>query len=172
MVRMERDAVLQPESTPSGVQTTPFQVRDMNVSKTDSVSNTSADVVIYDGQCGFCRAQVDRLARWDGRGRLCFLSLHDPQVAERFPDLTRSQLMQQMYVVANNGRRYAGASAVRYLVRRLPRLWPLVPLVYFPLSLPIWQWLYRQIARRRDRLNPSYPCDHACGIKRSSDESD
>jgi predicted DCC family thiol-disulfide oxidoreductase YuxK len=144
----------------------------MNVSKTDSAAKASADVVIYDGQCGFCRAQVDRLARWDGRGRLCFLSLHDPQVAERFPDLTHSQLMHQMYVVANNGRRYAGASAVRYLIRRLPRLWPLVPLVHFPLSLPIWQWLYRQIARRRDRLNPSYRCDDACGVKRSAEEPD
>ncbi len=96
--------------------------------------------------------------------------MHDPEVAERFPDLPRSALMQQMYVVAANGRRYAGASAVRYLTRRLPRLWPLVPLVHLPFSLPIWQWLYLQVARRRDRLNPSYPCEHACDIGRSSDE--
>lgn len=139
----------------------------MSPSNIGSLSNPSGDVVIYDGQCAFCRAQVDRLARWDGRGRLSFLSLHDPEVAQRFPDLTHAQLMHQLHVVAANGRVYAGASAIRYLTRRLPRLWPLVPLVHFPLSLPIWQWLYGQIAGRRDR---SQPCDHACGSGPSSDD--
>jgi predicted DCC family thiol-disulfide oxidoreductase YuxK len=58
-----------------------------------------ADVLIYDGQCVFCRGQVERLAAWDGRESLAFLSLHDPLVAERYPDLTHEQLMEQMYVI-------------------------------------------------------------------------
>ena len=121
-----------------------------------------ADVVIYDGDCPFCRAQVARLARWDGRGHLAFVSLHDPWVADRFPDLSREQLMQQMYVVTRDGRRYAGAEGVRYLTRRLPRLWPLAPLLHIPFSLPIWQGIYRRIARRRYQRNRTELCDDTC----------
>jgi predicted DCC family thiol-disulfide oxidoreductase YuxK len=121
-----------------------------------------ADVVIYDGDCPFCRAQVARLARWDGGGRLAFASLHDPWVRDRFPDLSREQLMQQMYVVTRDGRRYAGAEGVRYLTRRLPRLWLLAPLLHIPFSLPIWQWIYRRIARRRYQQNQTGLCDDTC----------
>ncbi|MEM1303442.1 MAG: DCC1-like thiol-disulfide oxidoreductase family protein, partial [Planctomycetota bacterium] len=47
-----------------------------------------ADVVLYDGECNFCRAQMQRLTRWDTGGRLAYLSIHDPVVAERWPDLS------------------------------------------------------------------------------------
>ena len=32
-----------------------------------------ADLVVYDGECSFCIRQVQRLARWDSRGRLAFV---------------------------------------------------------------------------------------------------
>lgn len=111
-----------------------------------------ADVVIYDGHCRFCRGQVERFARLDGRGRLAFLSLHDGEVYERYPDLTHDQLMQEMVVVDRRGWRHKGAASIRYLSRRLPLLWPLAPLLHIPLSMPLWRWLYRQVAQRRYRI--------------------
>lgn len=109
-----------------------------------------ADLVIYDGHCRFCQGQVRRLDRWSG-GRLAFLSLHDPEVARRFPDLTHDMLMREMYVVEPSGQRHAGAAAARYLSRRLPWLWPLAPLLHLPGSLPLWRALYAWVARRRYR---------------------
>lgn len=73
----------------------------------------NADVVIFDGDCNFCRGQVERLARWDRTERLAYVSLHDPIVAERYPDLTHEQMMQQMYVVDRAGNRHGGAAAFR-----------------------------------------------------------
>jgi predicted DCC family thiol-disulfide oxidoreductase YuxK len=110
-----------------------------------------AHVVIFDGHCKFCQAQVARLARWDSRGVLAFLSLHDPVVAQRYPDLSHEQLMEQMYVVDSDGGRHAGAETIRFLSRKLPRLWPLAPWLHVPLSLPFWRWAYRQVANRRYR---------------------
>jgi len=119
-----------------------------------------ADLVIYDGHCKFCTAGAKRLARWDGQGRrLAFLSLHDPEVARRFPDLTHEQLMAQMYVVDRDGQRYGGAAAFRYLTRRLPRLWLLAPWLHVPFSLPVWQFLYRQVARQRYRFGKTSACE-------------
>jgi predicted DCC family thiol-disulfide oxidoreductase YuxK len=125
-----------------------------------------ADVVIYDGNCGFCRNQVQRLARWDRAGKLAFLSLHDPRVAARYPDLDRDTLLRQMYVVDRRGKRHGGAAALRYLSRRLPRLWFLAPPLHIPGTLALWQWLYNQVARRRYGLGGAgEACDSgACRI--------
>jgi len=111
-----------------------------------------SDVVIYDGECNFCRGQVERLRRWDSGGKLAYISLHDPRVSMRFPGLTREALMEQMYVVTPQGNQYGGAAAVRYLTTKLPRLYWLMPLMHLPFTLPLWQWGYRQVAKRRYRL--------------------
>jgi len=120
----------------------------------------AAVVVIYDGDCRFCTGQVRRLSRWDTGGRLAYLSLHDAEVAGRYPDLTHEQLMEQMYVVDHSDWRHGGAAAFRYLTRLLPRLWPLAPLMHLPFSLPLWQWIYRQVARRRYRIAGKSSCEN------------
>ena len=113
----------------------------------------SRDTVVYDGQCSFCQSQVQRLHQWDRNSRLCFLSLHDPFISENYPDLSHEELMQQMYVLSVDGKRLGGAKALRHLTRRIPRLWPLMPLLHIPFTLPIWQWSYNQIAKRRYRIS-------------------
>jgi predicted DCC family thiol-disulfide oxidoreductase YuxK len=125
----------------------------------------AADVVIYDGHCRICTGQIRRLARWDRGGRLAFLSLHDPLVAQRFPDLSHEDLMRDMYVVDDRGKRRRGAAALRHLSRKLPTLWWLCPLLHVPFSLPLWQWLYRQIADRRYRFGKVDACeDETCSL--------
>lgn len=114
----------------------------------------NADVVLYDGDCRFCTNSVRQLKWIDGKNRLAFLSIHDPRTEQRYPDLTFSQLMEQMYLIParHPTDRYGGAAAIRYLTRRLPRLWIFAPLLHLPGSLPVWQWLYRQVAIRRYRI--------------------
>jgi predicted DCC family thiol-disulfide oxidoreductase YuxK len=118
-----------------------------------------ADVVIYDGHCRFCSGQVERLHRLDNRGRLAFLSLHDPEVARRYPDLEHEALMQQMVVVDHQGHRHWGAAGFRYLSARLPWLWWLAPVMHIPGSLGLWQAMYRQFAKRRYLFGRTNACD-------------
>ena len=124
------------------------------VTLSSQTSNQSAAqiVVLYDGQCNFCTSQVKNLERLDGKCRLRLISLHDPVVARDYPDLSFQQLMDQMWVVAYDGRKFGGADAIRYLSRHLPMLWPLAPLMHIPGSMPIWRYLYRQIAKRRYKI--------------------
>jgi predicted DCC family thiol-disulfide oxidoreductase YuxK len=123
------------------------------------------EVVIYDGHCRICTGQIQRLARWDTGGRLAFLSLHDPLVAVRYPELSHEALMQDMYLIDRRGRAHRGAAAIRYLSRKLPWLWPLAPLLHLPGTLPLWQWMYRQIANRRYRFGKVAECDDgACSV--------
>jgi predicted DCC family thiol-disulfide oxidoreductase YuxK len=109
-------------------------------------------IVLYDGQCNFCRSQIERLGKFDGGHRLQFVSLHEPQVKADYPDLSFEQLMEQMWIVSPEGKRYGGADGLRYLSRQLPRLWFLMPLMHIPGSMPVWRFLYRQIAKRRYKI--------------------
>jgi predicted DCC family thiol-disulfide oxidoreductase YuxK len=116
-----------------------------------------ADVVIYDGECGICSGQINKLSHWDGGKRLSYLSLHDPEVARRWPDMSHDRLMQEMAVVDRRGCRHWGPEAIRYLTRRLPRLWWAAPFTHFPGSMLLWRPLYRWVARNRYRFS-----GHSC----------
>jgi len=118
-----------------------------------------ADVVIYDGHCRICTTQVRKLLWWDSGQRLAYVSLHNPLIAERYPDLSHDQLMQEMAIVDHRGGRHFGASAIRYLTLRLPRLWWAAPVLWFPGSLLVWRFLYRQIANRRYKFGKIEDCD-------------
>ena len=117
-----------------------------------TATRPARDTVLYDGQCRFCRGQMAILRRLDPTGRLALVSLHDPAVARDFPELPREVLLQEMVVVDRSGRPRAGATAWRHLARRLPLLWPLAVPLHVPGSLPLWNWLYRLIARNRYRF--------------------
>lgn len=122
------------------------------------------DTVLYDGACRFCRGQIAFLRRLDLAGALEFTSLHDPHVAERFPELSRDDLLAQMYVIDRQGRARGGAEAVQYLTRRLPLLWPLALPLHIPGALPLWQKLYGIVARNRFRIAGSCH-DGSCELK-------
>lgn len=124
-----------------------------------------AQVVIFDGHCRICTKQIERLVRWDSGHHLAYLSLHDPLVAERYPDLTHEELMRNLYLVDQTGRRYFGAAAFRRMALLLPRLWILAPILYLPFTLPLWQWCYQQVARRRYKLGNQVDCqDGTCHL--------
>ena len=124
----------------------------------------SADVVIYDGECGFCRAQVERFCRLDGANRLAFVSLHDPSIAENYPDLSHEQLMQEMVVMDQSGNRHAGHRALQYLSWRLPKLRIFHPLFHIPMTGPLWQAAYKFVAKRRYQIGGRRCENGVCNI--------
>ncbi len=138
----------------------------------DPTENPNAFLVIWDGRCNFCRAQVERLGRFDLRRQLSYISLHDPRVTSWYPDLTYQQLMDQLWVVTASGQRFGGADAGRFLSRRLPGLWWLAPLLHIPFSMPLWRWLYNKIAQRRYLIS-GRTCDEngTCHVHLPSESS-
>ncbi len=138
----------------------------------DPDQHPDRDVVIWDGQCNFCRSQVERLRAFDRRDQLSYLSLHDPRVSQRYPDLSHQQLMDQLWLVTGDGRKYGGADAGRYLSRKLRTLWWLAPLLHIPLSMPLWRSLYAKIAQRRYRIaGKSCDPDGTCHLHASSGDA-
>ena len=126
----------------------------------------NADVVLYDGACGICTRQVARLPWWDSQGSLAYLSIHDPEIARRWPDLSRERLLEEMCIVDVHGERHWGPYALRYLTRRLRRLWWAAPLFHFPGFMWVGEPLYRFIARNRYRLSRTGCDGDACDVHR------
>ncbi|MEW4456304.1 DUF393 domain-containing protein [Bremerella sp. JC817] len=132
----------------------------------DPAARPDTDVVIYDGHCRICTGGVKILYRLDVQKRLSFLSLHDARVADVAPNLTFDQMMEEMWVADIRGRQHSGAEAFRYLTRRLVLLWPVMPLMHIPGSLPVWKWMYRKVAAARYRFgkHTGEDCGDACQI--------
>jgi len=109
--------------------------------------------VIYDGLCPLCIRSATILDRLDWRSRLRFVDLEgDWAGASRLaPGLTPAQARHAMHVTLPGGRVTRGFYAFRSLARVVPPLWPLLPLLYFPLAGRVGTWLYELVARNRGR---------------------
>jgi predicted DCC family thiol-disulfide oxidoreductase YuxK len=115
-----------------------------------------ADIVVFDGHCSFCTAQVEKIRRWDSGRMLAYLSLHDPEVERRWPGIDNDRLMKEMLVVDQTGNRYWGPEAIRYLTRRLPRLWWAAWVFCLPGAMFVWRRIYRWVARNRYRISAKF----------------
>ena len=78
-----------------------------------STKNTAT--VIYDGKCRFCLYQMRQLKRFDRSGeKIDLVSLHEPDIAEKHPEITRAMLMKEIYVIDSRGTKHAGADGIRH----------------------------------------------------------
>ena len=112
----------------------------------------SSLVVLFDGGCPICRRTVRTLRRLDWFGRLRFADATSPQNREEVaPGLTEAEVMQQMYVVDSEGRRYGGYDAQLRIARELPLLWPFAVIGRLPGIRGLGMRVYRYIAANRRR---------------------
>ena len=111
-------------------------------------------VVIYHGECGFCRRWVGRLAAWDRRGALEYLALQDPR-APALAGRPRRELERAAHVVLPDGRVLEGARAFRAMCQYLPGGWIVRALLMLPGAIFVADAVYRWIARRWGPVGPS-----------------
>jgi predicted DCC family thiol-disulfide oxidoreductase YuxK len=111
-----------------------------------------SDVVVYDGQCAFCRHQVDRLRRWDRAGRFEYLARQTPGIEDRFPALAEGDFNTGMRLITRDGGILIGADAVHRIVQQLPR-WKYAAWLYrVPGLHQLARLAYAWVAAHRYRL--------------------
>ena len=106
--------------------------------------------LIYDGQCEFCRRQVDLALRWDVDRRIEAVPFQTAEL-ERY-GVSRDSAADAMHLIAPTGTIWSGAAAARELSRLLPRTRPLSWVLEVPGAMVVAERAYRSIARRRHRL--------------------
>jgi predicted DCC family thiol-disulfide oxidoreductase YuxK len=106
-------------------------------------------VVLYDGHCRFCKAQMRNLLRLARPGAIEPISFQEEGVLDRFQGITYEAAMEAMHLVAPDGRIFRGMeAAVRAVVTR-PILGAFAWLYYIPGIRHAADAIYRYIAARR-----------------------
>ncbi len=104
-------------------------------------------VILFDGDCGFCRRSVDRILRWDRHGRLRPVALQDPEADELLGGMDEERRMASWHVVREDDTVYSAGAAFPPLLRLLPGGLPLAALAAaFP---GLTDRAYRYVAHRR-----------------------
>src|SRR5687768_6700805 len=68
-------------------------------------------VLVFDGECGFCRFWVDRWRHYTG-DRVEYLPSQSPDLTRRFPDVPRERFARAVQLIEVGGRLSEGAEAV------------------------------------------------------------
>ena len=122
-------------------------------------------VVVYDGECRFCRQQITRIQGWDRQHRFEYLPRQTPGIEDRYPLLAQGDFNTGMRLIMPDGDIHVGADAVYHIALGLPR-WRWIAWIYrVPLLHGLAKRLYAWIAARRQSLGKSCD-DNTCEIGR------
>jgi len=119
--------------------------------------------VIYDGDCQFCSASVEKIKIMDLFGRLTFINYHAVDVTVIHSGLTKEKAHSQFHLLDTNGELYGGFFAFRRMTWLLPMLYPSVLVFYFPGASIIGPLVYAFIAKNRYLFHFNKKCtNNAC----------
>jgi predicted DCC family thiol-disulfide oxidoreductase YuxK len=119
--------------------------------------------LLYDGQCPFCRREVEWLKRWDRSGRLMAEDISDPNFHAETYGLSQDEVMGVVHGILPDGRIVTRLAAIQEAYRTVGLGW-LVAL----LSWPVVGWLadkaYGVFARNRVALGRLFgrTCEGSC----------
>ena len=120
--------------------------------------------LLYDGECPFCRREVEWLQRRDQHGRLVVEDISDPDFHSENYGLSQKEVMGVLHVISPDGRIVRRVEAIREAYRVVGLGW-----LVAPLSWPVVGWLadraYGVFARNRVVLGRLFGRDRC--IRRS-----
>ncbi|HXJ60508.1 MAG TPA: lipase maturation factor family protein [Verrucomicrobiae bacterium] len=104
-------------------------------------------VLIYDGDCNFCRLWIRRWQQRTG-DTVEYVSLQADSVAVQFPELSRETLQEAVHLVGTDGSVQRAAAAVFGALAAV-NPWPLWIYRSLPGARPVTETAYRMVARHR-----------------------
>lgn len=122
----------------------------------------SPPVIVYDGACPFCQAQVERIRRWAPQGAFEYVPRQQEGLEARFPILAQQDFETGMRLIGTGGGVAVGADAVYEISKRLPATRWLSWLYRVPGIHQIARAAYDWIARNRYRLARKKCEDNVC----------
>ena len=126
-------------------------------------------LVLYDAECGICRALLAALLRWDRHDRLQPLALQDAEAATLLADLAPKDRTASWHLISPSGRarsgfpsgpspayrRWSAGAAVPLLLRLLPG--GRAPAALFARFPETTERAYRWVAAHRSALSRLLP---------------
>ena len=124
----------------------------------------SPTTVLYDDDCGFCRASLALLLAWDRNGRLRPVPLQSEEAERLLPGLGEDERMASMHAAPADGPPASGGAALPVLLREVPGGAPLAAVAArFPRAAELG---YGAVAGNRSTLSKLVPA----AVSRRADE--
>ena len=108
-------------------------------------------LVLYDGDCGFCRWSVTLALRFDTAARLRPIALQTPGVLEA-QGIALADAQKALHVVTPEGQVVRAGWALWAVARELPWWRATRVLWHIPGFAALADWLYYRVANNRDRV--------------------
>jgi predicted DCC family thiol-disulfide oxidoreductase YuxK len=127
-------------------------------------SMPAAATVLYDADCGFCRASVAALLAFDRAGRVLPEAIQSREGQRLLVDIPPDRRLDTAHIVLPDGQVRSGGDGLAPLARLLPGGTP-IAVVASALAAPT-RWAYGWVARHRSglsRLVPAASKDRATG---------
>lgn len=130
--------------------------------------------IFYDSSCPLCVAEMNKLKRWDRNRAINFISLHDDDLLQVYPELDIAEAMTILQGRLSNGKYIEGLDVTH-------KAWSLVgkgfytSVLRWPLLKHFFDICYRIFAKHRYRLSGLLtgrkfvqPKNCQCGITKKS----
>ncbi|HLF17638.1 MAG TPA: DCC1-like thiol-disulfide oxidoreductase family protein [Candidatus Omnitrophota bacterium] len=115
-------------------------------------------ILIYDGDCGFCRKCVRILKVADLFGVLKFVDFRGiDDLSQLHPSLTKEAATKQAYLVEPSGKLFGGFFAFQKISLNLPMFYSLAPILYFPGMGLLGPVFYKIVSKNRFLFNKLLP---------------
>ena len=109
-------------------------------------------LLIYDGECGFCRGTARRLKHLDRARRLRFRPLQDERLYVDDPRLDRLACEKSVHLVAEDSTIHVGGAAFREAAARVGAA-SVTWILELPVARQITELAYRVVAGNRGRIS-------------------
>jgi predicted DCC family thiol-disulfide oxidoreductase YuxK len=107
-------------------------------------------LLIFDGDCGFCRRWVSRWQRATGDA-LDYFPFQDGAVGRNYPEIPRAAFAEALHLILPDGSVCTGAEAVfRSLAAGGVKRWLLWCYTWLPLFAGMSELGYREVAAHRE----------------------
>ena len=135
----------------------------MTPNATANQAQPDQPTVVYDGECAYCRRQVQKMQRRDPDRIFAYVPRQTEGLTDRFPKLAEGDFNAGMRLIHEDGSISVGADAVYNIARRLVGWKRLAWLYRVPGLQQVFRAGYGWIAKNRHRLAKRCE-DGACEI--------
>ena len=116
------------------------------------IESQQKPLLVFDGKCGFCR----RLAsKWYEKTEKQITFVTYSELPDNYGDTSIEEFKKEIKLIYPEGRVYGGASAAFKVIEHSRSPLRVLSWIYNHTRVfnPIWEWVYRIVARNRDRIH-------------------
>lgn len=112
------------------------------------------NIVFYDGDCGFCNTSVQKILKYR-KSDFYFIPLQS-KLAQQIMEIYKEKMDMNTLYLIQSGKLYDRSNAVIRIAKKLSSFFPI--LFYLGILIPrsFRDWIYRQIAKRRHKIQPKH----------------